>query len=271
MGSTQRFSGKVAVVTGAGNGIGLAIAKAFALEGASVVIADINRDAGEAAAAAIGSPACAIALDVADEVAVEALVEASVARFGRIDILVNNAGLVLHRSIVDMPRSDWDRQLAVQVTGPFLLSKHVARHMIARGGGGKIVNITSLAGMVGREQAVAHCVSKGGLAMLTKVAAMEWAQYGINVNAVAPGLIDVPNQRNEQTLSKAYRDSYVRMIPFGRMGETDEVANMVLFLTSEDAAWITGQEFIVDGGTMAGHFALAKKHEHAELFGERGS
>src|SRR5215472_10316750 len=141
-----------------------------------------------------------------------------------------------------------DRQIAVQTTGPFLATKHIARHMISRGGKGKIVNISSLSGRMGRVRGAAHCVSKAGVNLLTQVSAMELAPHGINVNAVTPGLIDVPVQRNEETLSLAYRESYLRMIPWGRMGEVEEIARAVLSLSSADADWITGQQLVVDGG-----------------------
>ncbi len=259
-----RFDGKVAIITGAGNGIGLAIAEAFAQEGASVIIADINPVAGPAAAQAIkaaGGKAQHVAVDVSDEAQVEALVSHVVASEGGIDILVNNAGIVLHKLVVDMTRAEWDRQIAVQATGPFLMAKHVARQMIARGQGGRMVNISSLSGMMGRVRGAAHCVSKAGVNLLTKVLAMELAPHRINVNAVAPGLIDVPAQRDEATLSLAYRQSYVRMIPLGRMGETHEIARAVMFLCSAEADWITGEHLSVDGGTMAGHYALGEQHD----------
>ena len=229
----MRFHKKVAVITGAGNGIGLEIAHAFAAEGAQVVIADINVDAATRAAAEIeeaGGQAVAVPTDVADEDQVAALVDTVVAELGRIDILVNNAGVVVHGLLVDMDLQAWQRQLDVQLTGPFLTTKHVGRHMMERTGGGKIVNISSVSALMGRVKGGPHCAAKGGLTMLTKVAAMELAQYGVNVNAVAPGLIDVPSQRAEENISTAYKTRYMQEVPLGRMGETADIANMVTFL-----------------------------------------
>jgi NAD(P)-dependent dehydrogenase (short-subunit alcohol dehydrogenase family) len=227
------FKGKVVIVTGAGNGIGCAIAKAFGELEANVVIADINESAGEKVAQevnAAGGNSASISTDVSDEKQVQAMVDETLRLFGHIDILVNNAGITVHKLLIDLDREAWDRQIGVQLTGPYLATKHVARHMIERGMGGKIVNITSVAGMMGRVKQTAYCSAKGGLIMLTKVAAMELAKYGINVNAVAPGLIDVPSQRREENLSQAYKDSYLEQLPLGRIGLPTDIVNVVLFL-----------------------------------------
>jgi NAD(P)-dependent dehydrogenase (short-subunit alcohol dehydrogenase family) len=266
----MRFSDKVVVVTGAGNGIGLAVAQAFAVEGARVVIADINERSAQRAVAEIeaaGGQALAVPVDVADEAQVEQMVAETLARWDRIDVLINNAGVVAHKLLIEMDREDWDRQLAVQLTGPFLLSKHVARHMIARGGGGRIVNISSVSALMGRVKGGAHCASKAGLTLLTKVLAMELGAHGITVNAVAPGLIDVPAQRDEMNLSAAYQQRYLQEIPLGRIGQPTDIANAVLFLASPDADWITGQLHIVDGGLMAGHLSFQGVHDFTMLHG----
>ena len=266
----QRFNGKVAIVTGAGNGIGLGIARAFATEGATVVIADINPAAGEAAAAAIGAEggkAISIPTDVSNEAQVERMVARAVAELGQVDILVNNAGVVAHRLLVEMELSTWQRQLDVQLTGPFLVSRHVARHLIARGALGRIVNISSVSALMGRVKGGAHCASKAGLTLLTKVLAMELGAYGITVNAVAPGLIDVPAQRDEQNLSSAYKNRYLQEIPLGRIGAVEDIARMVLFLASDEAAWVSGQLHVVDGGLMAGHLSFQGVHDFAMLHG----
>ena len=266
----MRFDGKVAVVTGAGNGIGLAIAHAFAAEGARVVVAEINASAGERAVAALtaaGGQALAVQADVADEGQVVRMVEAAVAHFSRIDILVNNAGVVAHKLLLEMDRADWDRQLAVQLTGPFLTAKHVGQHMVERGIAGRIVNISSVAALMGRVKGGAHCASKAGLTLLTKVLAMELGQYGITVNAVAPGLVETPAQKDEMNLSAEYQGRYLQELPLGRIGQPADIARAVLFLASPDADWITGQLYVVDGGLMAGHLSFQGVHDFTKLWG----
>jgi NAD(P)-dependent dehydrogenase (short-subunit alcohol dehydrogenase family) len=274
----MRFSDSVAIVTGAGNGIGLGIAHAFAAEGAQVVIADISAEAGARAVAAItaaGGRAISVPTDVSDERQVAAMAAAVADQLGRIDILVNNAGVVVHKLLVDLELETWQRQLDVQLTGPFLTIKHVGRHMMAQAElgrrGGKIVNISSVSAVMGRVKGGPHCAAKGGLTMLTKVAAMELAAYGVNVNAVAPGLIDVPSQRAEENISTAYKTRYLQEVPLNRMGEPDDIAQMVLFLCSDAASWITGQLYLVDGGLMAGHYSFQGNHDFTLLSGHAGA
>jgi NAD(P)-dependent dehydrogenase (short-subunit alcohol dehydrogenase family) len=208
-----------------------------------------------------------VPVDVANEAQVAHMVATVLDQHERVDVLVNNAGVVAHKLLVDMQQAEWDRQIAVQLTGPFLVSKHVARHMIARGGGGKIVNISSVSALMGRVKGGAHCASKAGLTLLTKVLAMELGPYQINVNAVAPGLIDVPAQRDEANLSTAYQTRYLEEIPLGRIGQPADIANAVLFFASPDADWISGQLHVVYGGLMAGHFSFQGVHDFTMLDG----
>lgn len=266
----MRFESKAALVTGAGNGIGQEIARQFAAEGATVVIADINRAAGEHAAATIratGAKAIAIPADVADEDQVVVLVGETLAQCGQIDILVNNAGVVAHKLLVEMEREVWDRQIAVQLTAPFLVSKHVARHMIERGAGGRLINISSVAALMGRVKGGAHSASKAGLTMLTKVLAMELGEYGITVNAIAPGLVETEAQRDEMNISDDYKRRYLSEIPLRRLGQLDDVAKLVLFLASPDASWLSGQLFVADGGLTAGHLSFQGIHDFTMLHG----
>lgn len=253
----RRFEGKVVVITGAGNGIGKGIARSFAEEGGSVVIAEIAETAGGRAAeeiAAEGGSALFVKTDVSDERQVENMVSAALGAFGHIDVLVNNAGVVLHKKLVELDKRDWDCQLDVQLTGPFLVSKHVAKHMIDRGGPGKIVNIASVAALMGRLKCGPHCVAKAGMTLLTKVLAMELGEYGINVNALAPGLIEVAVQDSEEALADSYKQAYLSMLPLGRIGQPEDIANGVKFLASSESDYFTGQIFVADGGLTAGHY-----------------
>jgi NAD(P)-dependent dehydrogenase (short-subunit alcohol dehydrogenase family) len=266
----KRFTDKTAVITGAGNGIGLSIAHAFAEEGAHVIVAEINSESGRRAEAEIaerGGKVSFVQVDVSDEAGVENMVKSVVSITGCIDILVNNAGVVLHKSLFEMKRNEWDRQMEVQLTGPFLTIKHVGKQMVKAGKGGRIVNISSVSAVMGRVKGGAHCTAKAGLTLLTKVAAMELAEHGINVNAVAPGLIDVPAQRSEDNLAKAYIDRYMKEVPLKRMGLPSDIASTVLFLSSDEAAWITGQLQLVDGGLMAGHYTFQGTHDFSMLEG----
>jgi 3-oxoacyl-[acyl-carrier protein] reductase len=251
-------TGKVAIVTGAATGIGRAIAEAYLQRGDRVVIADLNQPLAEKTADDIGrlGECLAIHTDVSDEQSVIDLVQRTRAELGSIDYLVNNAGIHLHKLIVDTQLSEWNRQIEVQLTGPFLTSREVARDMLAHGTRGALVNIVSVAARMGRVKGVAHSASKAGLVMLTQGLAMELGERGIRVNAIAPGLIDTESQRDEAVIATAYKQAYIRELPLGRLGEPSEIADAAMFLCSDAARWITGHTLFVDGGFMAGNLGL---------------
>jgi NAD(P)-dependent dehydrogenase (short-subunit alcohol dehydrogenase family) len=253
----------VALITGGGRGIGRAIALRFASEGAAVMLAATKREPLEATAAEIrkaGGRAATAVVDVADEAAVKAVVAATLGELGRLDILVNNAGVGgPTQRVVDMERADWDRTLAVNVTGAFLCSKHAIPHMVARKSG-RIVNITSIAGLMGYPLRSPYAVSKWGMIALTRTLAGELGEHGITVNAIAPGA--VRGERVEGVIAAraaalgrpaadVERELFVDPTALKRMVGPDDVAATAAFLASNDAANITGETISVSAGFRA--------------------
>lgn len=251
-------TGKVAIVTGGATGIGRAIAEQYVGRGDAVVIADLNAPMGEQTAKELSAHGRCVAIrtDVSDEESVVAMVRRAREELGGVDYLVNNAGIHLHKLIVDTELAEWNRQVAVQLTGPFLCAREVARDMLAHGTRGAMVNIVSVAARMGRVKGVAHSASKAGLVMLTQGLAMELGGHGIRVNAIAPGLIDTESQKAEEVISTTYKTLYMKEIPLGRLGEPSEIADAVMFLCSDQARWITGHTLFVDGGFMSGNLSL---------------
>lgn len=246
----MRFQDQVVVVTGAGRGIGYALAERFQQEGAKVVIAEINAETGKAAADKL--KATFEQLDVRDAQAVARVVDSIVARHGRIDVWVNNAGIAHKALAVDLEPEDWDADIGVMLSGAFYCAHHVGRVMLKQGKGA-MVNVASVNGLFAQKARAAYCSAKAGLIMLTKVLASEWGAHGIRVNAVAPGVVmtDLVQQGIDQGL--VTEQSYLSRIPMGRLGELNEVVEAVTFLASSEASFVTGEIMRVDGGWTAYH------------------
>jgi NAD(P)-dependent dehydrogenase (short-subunit alcohol dehydrogenase family) len=259
----NRLSGKVALITGGGRGIGRAIALRFASEGAAVMLAATKREALEATAGEIrktGGRAATVIADVSDEAAVKSMVAGTLSELGRLDILVNNAGIggpTLR--VVDMERADWDRTLAVNVTGAFLCAKHAIPHLMEKKSG-RIINVTSIAGLMGYPLRSPYAVSKWGMIALTRTLAGELGEHGITVNAIAPGA--VKGERVEGVIAAraaalgrpaadVERELFVEPTALKRMVGPDDVAATAAFLASDDAANITGETISVSAGFRA--------------------
>ncbi|HEY5673418.1 MAG TPA: SDR family NAD(P)-dependent oxidoreductase [Malonomonas sp.] len=245
---------RVVVITGAGQGIGAAIARRFAEQGASLALVDVNADYLRDLAESLSSTGCEVlplTANVADKEQVGQLFAQVVARFGAIDVLVNNAGIIRDNLISNISEQDWDQVLDVNLKGAFLCCQ-AAFPTLKGQRSGKIVNIVSRAwlGSIGQAN---YTASKGGLVSLTRSLALEFARFQINVNAVAPGAIDSPMTQNLPTEA---RERLIRMQPTGKMGKVEDIAAAVAFLASEDAVFITGQVLHVDGGKSCGLLSL---------------
>jgi len=242
-----KLKGRVALITGAAQGIGKSVALLLAQNGADIVVSDINLEKAEETAKeieSIGSKAIAIKVDVANLKDVERMVESILEKFGKIDILVNNAGITRDKLILRMTEEDWDAVLNVNLKGTFNCTKTVVRHM-AKQRSGKIVSIASVVGEMGNAGQVNYSASKAGVIGLTKTIAREFAQRRINVNAIAPGYIETPMT---EVLPEKVKEELKRLIPMERLGKPEDVAEAVLFLVSEESNYITGQVLNVNGG-----------------------
>jgi 3-oxoacyl-[acyl-carrier protein] reductase len=242
-----KLKGRVALITGAAQGIGKSVALLLAQNGADIVVSDINLEKAEETAKeieSIGSKAIAIKVDVANLKDVERMVESILEKFGKIDILVNNAGITRDKLILRMTEEDWDAVLNVNLKGTFNCTKAVVRHM-AKQRSGKIVSIASVVGEMGNAGQVNYSASKAGVIGLTKTIAREFAQRRINVNAIAPGYIETPMT---EVLPEKVKEELKRLIPMERLGKPEDVAEAVLFLVSEESNYITGQVLNVNGG-----------------------
>ena len=244
----MKLQDRVALVTGSARGIGRAIAERLAAEGARVVVSDRDAAAATATAHAIGPSAVAIACDVSAPTEIEALFAAIADRLGRLDVLVNNAGIGAVRLLVDTTLEEWERIIRINLTGAFLCSQQAARLMMHQRYG-RIVNIVSLSGQKGGVGRAAYGASKAGLEVLTKIMAVELAEFGITANAIAPGPIMTETGKGMHTQETV--DAYHRLIPERRYGEPAEIAAAAAFLASDDARYITGHTLNVDGGFLA--------------------
>jgi NAD(P)-dependent dehydrogenase (short-subunit alcohol dehydrogenase family) len=258
----NELSGKVAIVTGGASGIGRGTVEKFLAEGAKVVIADVDRERGDSLAAGFGASACFQQTDVSEPDQVGSLVAVAVQRFGGLDIMVNNAGIsgTMHRSFLDDDLADFRRIMAVNVLGVMLGTRDAARHMAA-GGGGSIINLTSIGGIQAGGGVMTYRASKAAVIQFTKSAAIELAQYDIRVNCIAPGNIPTPilasaakNMSAEATerFVKAIRETMRADRPLQREGTPDDVAEAALYFAGDRSRYVTGTVLPVDGGTVAG-------------------
>lgn len=255
-----RLDQKIALVTGAGSGIGEAIARLYAQQGAHVVIGDIQLKAAQQVAAAIqesGGSATALVFDVADEGQVQAALREIVARHGRLDILVNNAGVSHVGNILETSVEDWERVLRVNARGVFLCAREAVRQMLAQSpAGGVIINMASVAGLIAPERRLPYSASKGAVLALTRSIAIDYAMRGIRCNAICPGTVHTPFV--EGFLARVYaghedeeRQKLHARQPIGRMGRPEEIASAALYLAADEAAFVTGSPLIIDGGWTA--------------------
>ncbi len=248
----MRLKDKVALITGASSGIGKAIATRFAAEGAHVVVnyrpgSESDSEAAQAEATSFESSSIAVAADVSKREDVERMIAEIVKQFGRIDIAINNAGIEIKKPFLDVTDDEWNKVIAVNLFGSYLVSQAAARQMVKQGEGGKLIFISSVHEDIPFPEYTAYCASKGGVRMLMRNLAMELAQYKINVNNIAPGAIATPINQvvlDDPTATK----NAISEIPWGRFGRPEEVASIALFLASDEAEYVTGSTYYIDGG-----------------------
>lgn len=251
-----RLQGKSALITGSARGIGRAFAEAYIREGATVAIADINVERAEETARELGPQAYALKMDVTDQASIDAAIAAVDARTGGIDILINNAALFDLAPIVEITRKSFDTLYAINVAGTLFTLQAAAKSMIARGKGGKIINMASQAGRRGEALVAVYCSTKAAVISLTQSAGLDLIKHGINVNAIAPGVVDGEHWDGVDALFAKYENRPLgekkklvgKEVPFGRMGTANDLLGMAIFLASPEADYIVAQTYNVDGG-----------------------
>ena len=252
----KRLDGKTALITGAARGIGRAFAEAYVREGARVAIADIDIARAQQTAAKIGPAAIAVALDVTRQDSIDAAVAETVAALGRIDILINNAAIFTAAPLVEIDRADYQRVFDINVSGTLFMMQAVARHMIERGIRGRIINMASQAGRRGEPLVAVYCATKAAVISLTQSAGLNLIPHGINVNAIAPGVVDGEHWDGVDAFFARYEGKAPGQkkrevgegVPYGRMGRAEDLTGMAVFLASDEAAYIVAQCYNVDGG-----------------------
>jgi len=251
-----RLTGKSAVITGGGTGIGQAIALAFAREGAQVAVAGRRKEKLDETLHLLqqaGCSALALECDVTKAADTQRVVKSAEDAFGKVNVLVNNAGALSVSTVENITEEDWDRVMATNVKGPFLMSR-AALPAMRRAGGGSIINVGSVLGIVAIRDRAAYCASKGGVSMLTKAMALDHAQDNIRVNCVCPSIVESDMTRNlfaETEIGQQARESRLASIPLGRFGKPADIAGLTVFLASEESSWMTGTVIPVDGGVTA--------------------
>lgn len=252
----MRLTGKTALITGSARGIGLEFARAYIAEGATVALADINAEAVAKAAADLGPKAIGIQLDVTNQASIDAGFASAIDQMGQLDILINNAALFSASPITEITRADYDRLFAVNVAGTMFCMQAAARHMIARGKGGKIINMASQAGRRGEGLVAVYCATKAAVISLTQSAGLGLIEHKINVNAIAPGVVDGEHWDGVDAFFAKYENKPLGQkkrevgaaVPFGRMGTAADLTGMAIFLATPEAEYIVAQCFGVDGG-----------------------
>lgn len=254
MTNAGRLQGKVALVTGAGSGIGKETAKRFASEGAQVACADLIGDKAAATADEIGADALALELDVTSTPSISAGLTELIDRFGGIDCVINNAGVTIVGAAHEMPEDDWDKELDTNLKSVYLVSKAAWPHLVERGGG-SISSTASIAGLWAIPDDAAYCASKAGVIMLTKCMALDGAKSKIRVNCICPGFIETPMIQGyfaDQPDPAASREFATSIHPLGRLGQPRDIADGFVYLSSDEASWVTGTPLVIDGGLVSG-------------------